>query len=175
MSMTEQAAFRELSRVFDAYPSFRSFLGSLADGEGNRIGNRTIDAWAKMLTGCDEPDVVRVVNEIIDGSREPYSRFQKQDMLARNIREAANDLRSKRNERNRTRDKYLSHEGMNKLRSGDKRFGFAWREVLAGGELVKSGDIERDEADRRCKILVDWMNHRVENTELDWLDEVPAI
>ena len=98
--MTTDEAKQQLDRVFVAYPSYREWLRQTARP------NDTYDAWCRMLSACDLSDVVAIVDEIERGEREPTSRYEKPDSLARNIVSEARIRRGRRSDTERQFTKY---------------------------------------------------------------------
>lgn len=157
--MTAEEAEEQLKRVFTAFPSYRQFLRQLDEP------NATLDAWIGMLTGCDLGDVTKVVDQMVSGDMDPTSQYQKPDMLPRNIRSAANELRVKRNDRRRQEVKY--HQAIDRMKTADDKFGFAIRESHRIGVMAREKRIDRDEKKRRVEILCAW--YRGESIDLDWV------
>ena len=160
--MNEQEAKQQLSRVFVAYPTIRREL------ENMPTGNETLDAWCRMLLHCDLDDVKAVVDEIVDGDREPYGRYEKFDATAKLIRFEANDRRAKRHARQKQQVKY--HDACNAARSSDAKLGRYWRMALHLGSQTRAGVITVDENQQMMSALRGWYLHGSEYPE--WLHGV---
>ena len=147
--MDAAQAKEQLQRVTNAYPSFREWLRLNA-----RDPEATFCTWCEMLAGCDAGDVVAVVDKIIQGDSEPTDRYDKPDAMPRRIRERANALRSKRNERKRV-DVLLS-QACEDARSADPRLGYYWRSAIWLGNKVRDGSIDADQNDAAMVELSTW-------------------
>jgi hypothetical protein len=157
--MTPSEAEQQLKRVFTAFPSYRQFLRQLDEP------NATLDAWIGMLTACDAVDVTAIVDQIVSGDLEPTTQYQKPDMLPRNIRNGANDMRARRNDRRQQDMKY--HQAIDRLLKDNDKFSFAMRESHRLGVMTREKKIAREEKQRRVEILMDW--YRGVDVDLDWV------
>ena len=146
--MTENEAKTEIQKVLVAYPSYREWLRS------TDTPNETFAAWCGMLAGCDAEDVSAVVSAIVSGDKPPVEKYDKPDALARRIREAANAIRSRRNERKRTDN--LLHAACDEARAADPRLGYYWRSALWLGNQVRDKRITKAENDYAMQTLSGW-------------------
>lgn len=150
----------ELARVFEVYPSYRDMLERMPEGRGSK----TLDAWCSMLVGCESNDVKFVISLICSGDMEPTEKYEKPDKLARNIRIAANERRSVRNAKRRQLAEY--HQEIERAPDDSiTRFMMAMRESRRLGILVREGDLEKVENDRRVAVLQSWSTNGGETPE----------
>lgn len=161
--MKETEAIDQLKRIFVPFPSIKDYLRTTDSADA------TLTAWASMLTHSDAADVKDVVDEILRGQRAAVGQYQKPDMVARNIRDEANDRRSKRNAKRKQEMNY--HQDLSHLRGTDPKLGVYWREALRLGGAVKAKEITKDENADRMAILSDWYGGR--GPSPDWL-QLPA-
>lgn len=146
--MTPGQARHQFSRVFTVFPSYRSYLESLDDG------NATLDSWCQMLSGCDESDVEAVVDDIVSGVLEAVTRYQKPDQLPFNLRAEAADRRSKRTKRVEQEEKY--HKPVRSRANDWVRNQRTGRIAVDLGERVRRGELSREENARRMDELLEW-------------------
>ena len=146
--MTENQGKEQLQKVLVAYPSYREWL------RGTETPNETFDAWCGMLAGCDAKDVSAVVSAIVRGDKPPVDKYDKPDALPRRIREAANLIRSKRNESKRV--DVLLHQACDIARTADPRLAYYWRSALWLGNQVRDKRITKAENDYAMQTLSGW-------------------
>src|SRR6056297_459159 len=148
--MTIDEAKAQLKRVFVVFPSYREWLEKMENG------NDTLNAWCRMISSCDLFDVSSVVDEIVEGRREPTTQFQKPDALPRNILEESRTRRGRRSDSERQFVKY--HQAATEARCRDPKFGLAWRAGLRLGKLVRDGKLTTEQNKDRMALVLDWLN-----------------
>ena len=63
-------------------------------------GNKTLDIWKRVISGCDFDDVGTVINKMIDGEMQLPKAYER-ETTPQLVKRAANDLRHHRAERRR--------------------------------------------------------------------------
>lgn len=146
--MSVDFARQQVRRVFTVYPSYRAYLESLSDG------NETLDAWCEMLAACDKGDLGAVVDEIVEGTREPIGKFQKPDQFPFNLRTEANERRAKRQRKADQEQKY--HQPVRSKAMDWVKNQKTGRIAVWLGEQVRSGNLSKSENDQRMVELLEW-------------------
>lgn len=159
--MTEQQSREQFKRLFIAYPSYRQWI------ESQESAQETFSVWVGMLRDCDQSDVIRIIDGIVSGDIEPVSRYEKPDMLPRNIKRLANDLKSQRNERARVSNLCSSRGAMAAV--GQWETGHI---AIVLGTMVRSGEITKEENDKRMIELMAWDKG---GERLPWMDEMLGV
>ena len=161
MSITQIQAEHQFKRLFTVYPSYRAFLESSGDS------NATLDAWCKIISGCDQDDVEAVVDEIVEGKREAVGRYEKPDQLPFNLRAEAMARKTKRDNAQTQDENY--HKPIREKRVG----GYGRKETsslaVKLGAMVKAKRITREEGAERLDYLIDVYDKGGDAPE--WLEE----
>lgn len=162
MSMTSTQAKHQLRRVFTVCPSFGVQLAATGDG------NATLDNWAAIVATCHQGDLEAVVDEIVNGSREPIGKYQKFDMLPFNLREWSSE-RSGRREDKAKQQTYHQDARRKRTPYGRKETASL---VVKLGAMVRSGDLSREENAERLEYLIEVWDKDPSEPDPDWLDDV---
>lgn len=178
--MNADDAKDQIKRIATVYPSLREFLARTASDAGDSA--KTVDHWCAMLSECDAADVTDIVDDIVAGRREPYSRFQKPDQLPWNIRAEAMARRLEREEKKQQDERY--HQPVQRAKANPNRrkatpmvksLNGLLQNWYAGniaawlGDQVRQGKITQEENDRRLDELFAW--DRGDRDRLDWLPQ----
>lgn len=158
--MKPSSVKEQLARVFTTYPSYRAYLESLDDGNG------TLDSWVTILSSCDTDDVRAVVDEIVNGTREPTGQYQQKDQLPFNIRAEAVDRRSRRNAKTDQQNRYHQPRERSLGKYGRRETS---RLAVTLGWMVRERKLTRDQNDVMMDELLQWDKG---GDEPHWLDDV---
>ena len=165
MSITQLQAENQFLRLFTVYPSYRSFLESSGDS------NATLDAWCKIISGCDQDDVEAVVDEIVSGKREAVGRYEKPDQLPFNLRAEAMARKTKRVQA-------ITQDEMYHKPIREKRLGAYGRKETSSlavklGAMVKAKQITREEHAERLDYLIDVWDKGGDDPE--WIEKLRTV
>ncbi len=155
--MKTAEARTELGRVLTVFPSYRQWL------EATSKPIDTLDAWCEMLSDCDASDVMQLVSEIVAGDFEPVGRYEKPDVLARNIKREANDRRFKRVEKERQMRNYHGQSKNAMKIVGDMITG---KLAIRLGALVKAKQLTLEQNEMMMNELMEW-DRQVRNGNKD--------
>lgn len=142
--MTENEIGEVLKPLLGAFPTLAEFY------RRNRDGLRS--AWLKQLEFVSRADAAVVIDQIIGGEIELPPNYE-YDRTAVLIRREANQIASRRNERNRINEKYLNAKSnafnvVRKNRTGNI--------AVQIGEMVKRHEITREQNDKMMEELLAW-------------------
>jgi hypothetical protein len=145
--MNTAEAKAALGRVLTAFPSYRQWL------ESTSKPLETLELWCEMLADCDSSDVTQLVAEIVAGDFEPVGRYEKPDVLARNIKREANERRFKRVEKERQMRNYHGQSKHAMKIVGDMVTG---KLAIRLGTLVKAKQLTPEQNEQMMDELMEW-------------------
>ena len=90
--MTDDQAKECWGYYFAAFPDSKTWM--------QKQGNKTLDIWKRVISGCDFDDVGTVINKMIDGEMQLPKAYER-ETTPQLVKRAANDLRHHRAERRR--------------------------------------------------------------------------
>ena len=159
-AMNTEEARKQLQRVLTAFPSYRQWLESTSNPRA------TIDIWCEMLTDCHSIDVEAVVTKVVAGDLDLVGRYEKPDVLAKNLKREANEMRFRRTAKQTQQENYHGQSRGAMASVAGTTTGH-WSIKL--GQMVRSGSISKEQNDERMNELMEWDKEQGEKPE--WMTE----